>query len=242
MNNNCGEVSNEYDDKSKSRFVISTDIEAVDDGEAKMHTSRDAPVEVEYMYNYLPCMYTQPGPSANPSTISKCETQSGHSSLASASVEVSKSESMGSLSKSETWPPPMIVAVSTSDTDEDEDSLGRKTLYKSQGKRSHTDPFAPRVGKTLCWRKVNMTLVRLEPILHDGFPFCYLLQYLTHHLSSLISIRLDKVISQTGNFSTMSGAKSPRPKQLLLWELPERGKLPCSTFSLVGLDRVVASK
>lgn len=180
----CGDSLNGHDEKSKSkcRFLVSTDIETGLD-EAKVRTSREAPVEVEYLYRYIPCLYTQPVPSASPSTVSKHVSKGGRSNQAlvdeqsitssSAPLGQSKSESMVGLSKSEschddTLPPPMIVAASTSATEEDEESIGRQASCVLPEKRSHTDPFAPRVGKTLSWRNINMTLVSSDNLSRSG--------------------------------------------------------------------------
>jgi hypothetical protein len=158
----------------KSLFVVSTDLETGydDDGQATIRTSREDPVEVEYLYNYLPCVYSQ----LDPSTVNISESKSGHIEQAlsdensvasvSASLGFSNSESMIRLSKTESGmedskPPPLISTVTTSDTEGDDESEERQSSCKSPGNRSHTDPFAPRVGKTLCWRNVNMTLVSL---------------------------------------------------------------------------------
>jgi hypothetical protein len=66
-------------------------------------------------------------------------------------LQISQSESYFDDSK----PPPMAIAASTSDTDDDTDEI-----LDGPKERSHTDPFASREGRTLCWRNINMTLVR----------------------------------------------------------------------------------
>lgn len=71
---------------------------------------------------------------------------------------------------------PMFVSMTdaTDDSNDDaEETLQRKKPSRTPSARvseapldSYTDPFAPRVGKTLLWRNVNMTLVRLLFNLH----------------------------------------------------------------------------
>jgi hypothetical protein len=177
--NDSAKICNEM--KEHSRVLLSDIETAYDDGLDNDKTSRDATVEVEYLCNYLPCVYEKPKASK---TLSKCGTvdskcqqrllkdQSIDSSVPfdersralplspSTSIAVSKSESY----QDEPRPPPMVIAASTSETEEDEETGGVKSSTKNAGNRSDTDPFAPRIGKTLCWRNVNMTLVSIDTV------------------------------------------------------------------------------
>lgn len=137
---------------------ISADIEVGRDG-TKARVSAEAPTEAEYFYDFLPCMYARPELSTSPSAIGMPNRNSERTYETTPPPSVlglSTSESMIGLTKTESCaegsPPPMVVAASTSETDDDDE-------VTEQEKVSHTDPFAPRVGKTLSWRNVNMTLV-----------------------------------------------------------------------------------
>jgi len=83
------------------------------------------------------------------------------------------------------------------------------------------DPFAPRDGKALLWRNINMTLVSLQ-YRHA----CIVLHRirLINKLSFPMQNRKERTVSRTSNFSRMFGEKCPRSRQLPSWVLlvPER--------------------
>jgi hypothetical protein len=131
--------------KARDRVLVSTDIETGGDDDKST-------VETELFCNFLPCMYEKTPPQFTESI----ETSGSI-------IDIDKSDLILVVSKSESCqedsrPPPLTKAVSTSETDEDEE-IDESKFSRNE---SHTDPFAPREGKTLCWRNVNMTLVRLS--------------------------------------------------------------------------------
>jgi hypothetical protein len=147
--------------KPQKNVVVSTDVE-YGLHSLSSRTARDAPVELQYICNYLPWMTTQHAPSR---TTSAHASEPNGGPTAEPSFESTESSAVlnkSSLTQSEsgqgdTKPPPMVPAASTSDTEGDEDSSDRQSMPDESS--SDTDPFAPRLGKTLCWRNINMTLV-----------------------------------------------------------------------------------
>jgi hypothetical protein len=90
-------------------------------------------------------------------------------SSASAST-VLFTKSRDSFTYDENVVPQAVIENSTSETHDDEDSIGGQT-YINPGHRAMNDPFEARDGKTLSWRKVNMTLVRYPQTSKCCFPF-----------------------------------------------------------------------
>ena len=100
---------------------------------------------------------------------------------------------------------------------------------------THADPFARREGKTLLWKDVNMTLVRLPcpsqllfyDVLHamcnsrEHYVFCH---------SSIVNSRARKAASPTESFSTMSGVRFHKKKRRPLWAPVELERLRFLTF------------
>lgn len=158
-------------------------------------TSREAPIEVEFLSNCVPCMHPNPaisesirdaalfnsGKATQTGMVSLIQSESNSgkekssSSLQTSNPTVSSTQLALSRSEStvshfcaaesymydETAPPPAILANSTSSDTEDDDNSMTEGTQITKKRHSHTDPFAPREGKTLCWRNVNMTLVSL---------------------------------------------------------------------------------
>jgi hypothetical protein len=154
----------EKDDTSRCRKFI--DVVSIDeeDDDGGPNTCRELPVEVGYLLQtYLPNIL-----SSN-NLVSPRPPQALRRDISLTFVPQRSPSLISAPQVSETWsvdssrPPPTMVAISTSSTDDDEETAKPKTESdkgRVKVKRSQADPFAPRIGKTLCWRNVNMTLVR----------------------------------------------------------------------------------
>jgi hypothetical protein len=93
------------------------------------------------------------------------------------------------------------------------------------------DPFAPRDGKTLLWRNVNMTLVRQNEKVCGNECQAHRLTKLTFRASEIR--RKERTARKTASFSTMYGEKSLRNRRPLSWVRVERAK---QVFSISLLD------
>jgi hypothetical protein len=129
---------------SSDGVVVGTDIETGD-----TFSVEKLPCGIELLHRYIPCIYAKTTLSLTESTdnrkIAPCKTK--FESI----IDMSKSESFQEDSR----PPPLILPATSSETDNEE------ICRNISENRSQTDPFAPREGKTLCWRNVSMTLVSL---------------------------------------------------------------------------------
>lgn len=151
--------------KSRSSLLVSTNVE---DGHCFIETvAIEAPDEMEYACNYLPCLYKQSETSESLPCLSRTFNSAGMTVAGESRDDTgSKDSTIEGLSISESRqgeiaPPLMVVAASTSETEgEDEECARRQSMHGLTGELSQTDPFATRLGKTLSWRNVNMTLVR----------------------------------------------------------------------------------
>ena len=113
---------------------------------------------LESLWDFVPCIIEQDNDATVPySEVSNVEPEPMPHMMTRqppSPLEVAQSESFFDDSK----PPPMTIAASTSETDEDDEAM--ITNVDKNDQQLHTDPFAPREGRTLCWRNINMTLVR----------------------------------------------------------------------------------
>lgn len=128
--------------------------------------SDNTSVGLESLWDYVPCIIEQEDDTASDVEVTRTEKVSTSPSIATPSpLKLAQSESFFDDSK----PPPMTIAVSTSETDEDDDD----NIHNITKEQLLTDPFAPREGRTLCWRNVNMTLVRFLILYTQQF-LCYI--------------------------------------------------------------------
>lgn len=105
----------------------------------------------------------------------------------------------------------------------------------------HTDPFAPREGKTLTWTNVNMTLVCIHFVaitcLKNSSCFFYFVNFLLYSyvpfLDDLYEYRLRKQMHQNVNSSIMFGVKFRNIVQQLLWVHLVLGKFDRINFIIV---------
>lgn len=141
--------------KSVKASITSSDVERGGDVHSDMMSDG-----MKSLWDFLPCIIEQEEVGTESySEVNKNEPES-IPDIASPPppptppLQVAQSESFFDDSK----PPPMTIAASTSETDEDDEEI--TNLSKDQ---LHTDPFAPREGRTLCWRNINMTVVRFLP-------------------------------------------------------------------------------
>ena len=104
----------------------------------------------ETLWDYVPCVIEQNDDTASNAEVAEVEKES-IPNMTQSPIKIAQSESFFDDSK----PPPMAIAASTSETDDDDEEIHH--ISKDQ---QLTDPFAPREGRTLCWRNVNMKLVR----------------------------------------------------------------------------------
>jgi hypothetical protein len=135
--------------KKGKASIKSSDIER--GGDVHSETTSDG---MKSLWDFVPCVIEQDDGTVSSSEVNKNEPESIPNiplPPPPPPVQVVQSESFFDDSK----PPPMTIAVSTSETDEDDEEI--INISKDQ---LHTDPFAPREGRTLCWRNINMTLVR----------------------------------------------------------------------------------
>ena len=131
--------------KKAKEHSNSSDIES--GGNVHSDTITDG---LESLWDFVPCIIEQDDGTGSSTEVIPIEKES-IPSVTQSPIQVAPSESFFDDSK----PPPMAIAASTSDTDEDDEEI--HTLDKHQ---LLTDPFAPREGRTLCWRNINMKLVR----------------------------------------------------------------------------------
>jgi hypothetical protein len=106
--------------------------------------------DTDILQSYFPCIYER-------TTLCLTKGADNHNAApfktkSEPTVAVSKSESFQEGSK----PPPLVLPDTSSETQEDDEF--DKSIDENY---AQTDPFASREGKTLCWRNVTMTLVRL---------------------------------------------------------------------------------
>jgi hypothetical protein len=106
---------------------------------------------LDSLWDYVPCIIDQDDETGSNAEYTQTEKELVPY-VAQSPLKIAQSESFFDDSK----PPPMAIAASTSETDEDEEEI-----YNISKEQLLTDPFAPREGRTLCWRNVNMKLVRL---------------------------------------------------------------------------------
>lgn len=142
------------------RMATTTDMKTsdIEIGTGCSDNSDKTSERVQSLWDYVPCITQQ-----HVGTVSSTDVDSNEKESVPSDVPV-QAPSLPVVAPSESFfddskPPPMAIPVSTSDTDDDDDELNQISLDQR-----HTDPFAPREGRTLCWRNVNMTLVSFSCI------------------------------------------------------------------------------
>ena len=142
--------------KKGKASITSSDVER--GGDVHSDTTSD---RMESLWDFVPCIIEQEDVgTVSYSEVNKNEPESiPDIAPPPPPLQVAQSESFFDDSK----PPPMTIAASTSETDEDDEEV--INISKDQ---LHTDPFAPREGRTLCWRNINMTLVRFLPLYYTS--------------------------------------------------------------------------
>jgi hypothetical protein len=165
------------------------------------------------IWDYVPCIIEQDDENGSDEEVNQIIKESIPVPVTRSSLKIAPSESFFDDSK----PPPMAIAASTSETDEDDE-----TIHNISKEQLLTDPFAPREGRTLCWRNVNMTLVRLlifcvtvsmlYPII-DLYSKCFFTFY-----------RIELVTSPNEHYFQMYGERYQKPKRRQLWVHRGRGR------------------
>ena len=130
------------------------------EGNAHPNTTSEA---LESLWDFIPCMIEQK--EINGTDVEVNQTDKEPTSYATQSpLKIGQSESFFD----DTKPPPMALAASTSETDDDDEEI-----INASKEQLLTDPFAPREGRTLCWRNINMTLVRFLFFMLNHFTHSY---------------------------------------------------------------------